>query len=280
VLPMEQIRVVSPEFFHAMGLPLKQGRGFERKDIENDSNYIIINQAFAQRYLPGKDPLTSSILMNVVGPHPEKVPVIGMVANARDLGVETEAEPVLYFPGFGVHAVLLIRTYADPESIVPEVRNAVRDLDPDQPIYHVKTIDEVLSDSLSRQRVIAILLGTFALLALTLAAIGIYGVIAYSVSQRTREIGVRMAVGSSRAHILLLMLQEAATFTCIGVLAGLIAGFVGARLASALLFQTSSADPLSICVSVSALWMIAMLAAVLPASRAAAIDPVEALRSE
>jgi predicted permease len=279
-LPMEQIRFVSPEFFQAMGLSLKLGRGFDRKDVENSSNLIIVNQAFARRYLSGKDPLTSSILMNVLSPHPEKVPIIGVVTDARDLGVETEAEPVLYFPGFGVHAVMLIRTTADRKSVISEVHNAVRDLDPTQPIYHVETIDEVLSDSLARQRMIAVLLGIFAFLALTLAAIGIYGVIAYSVAQRTREIGVRMAVGSSRADILLLMLREAAAFTGIGVLTGLNAAFAGAHLASALLFQTSSADPVSICVSVSALLIIAMLAAVLPASRAASTNPVEALRSE
>jgi predicted permease len=279
-LPMEQVRVVSPEFFQTMGLQLKQGRGFERKDVENSSDLIVVNQAFARRYLSGKDPLISSILMNVLGPHPEKVPVIGVVANAHDLGVESEAEPVLYFPGFGVHVVLLVRTNTDPNSILPEVRNAVSEIDPTQPIFHVETIDEVLSDSLARQRMISVLLGIFASLALTLAAIGIYGVIAHSVAQRTREIGVRMAVGSSRANILLLMLREAAAFTGIGVLTGLIAAFAGAHLASALLFQTSSADPVSICVSVSALLIIAMSAAVLPASRAASINPVEALRSE
>ena len=279
-LPLEQVRVVSPEFFRTMGLQLERGRSFDRKDVENNSNLIIINQAFAKRYLSGKDPLTSNILINVLSPHPEKVPVIGVVSDARDLGVETEAEPVLYLPGFDVHTVLLIRTNTEPRSVLSEVRNAVRDLDPAQPIYHVETMDEVLSDSLARQRMIAVLLAIFALLALILAAIGIYGIIAYSVTQRTREIGVRMAVGSSRANILLLMLREAAAFTGIGVLAGLIAAFAGAHLASALLFETSSADPVSICISVSALLIIALLAAILPASRAAAINPVESLRSE
>src|SRR6202522_935273 len=230
VLPLEQVRIVSLEFFHAMGLQLRQGRGFERKDVENNSSLFIINQAFAQRYLAGRDPLTSSILLNVLTAHPEKVPVIGVVSDARDLGVEVEAEPVLYLPGYEVHAVLLIRTNVDPKSILPEVRNAVSGLDPIQPIYHVETIDEVLSDSLARQRMIAVLLAIFALLALTLAAIGIYGVIAYAVTQRTREIGVRMAVGSSRAKILLMMLRDAAGFTGIGVLAGLIVAFAGAHL--------------------------------------------------
>ena len=126
---MEQVRFVSPEFFQAMGLQLKQGRGFERKDVENSSDLIVVNQAFARRYLSGKVPLTSSILMNVLSPHPEKVCDRRRRERSRS-GGETEAEPVLYFPGFGVHAVLLIRTNTDPKSVVSEVRNAVRDLDP------------------------------------------------------------------------------------------------------------------------------------------------------
>ena len=279
-LPLEQVRSVSPGFFQTMGLELKQGRVFEQKDIENDANFIIVNQAFVQRYLAGKDPLTSTILMNVLSPHPDKMPVIGVVSNAHDLGVETEAEPELYFPGYGLHAVVLIRTNTDPKSVLPEVRSAVRELDSNLPIYHVETIDEVLSDSMARQRMTAVLLGIFALLALTLASIGIYGVIAYSVAQRTREIGVRMAVGASRTSILLLILREAATFTGIGILAGLLGAFVCAHFARALLFHTSSADPVSICASVFALLLVAMLATVLPGGRAATINPVEALRSE
>ena len=279
-LPMEQIRYVSPDFFRTMGLELKRGRVFEQKDVDNGLNFIIVNQAFAQRYLSGKDPLTSGILMNVLSSHPEKMPVIGVVSNAHDLGVETEAEPELYFPGFGVHAVLLIRTNTDPKSLLPEVRNAVRDLDPSQPIYHVETIDQVLSNSMARQKMIAVLLGIFALLALTLAAVGIYGVIAYLVTQRRREIGVRIALGATRANILLLVLREAATFTCMGVLAGLVAAFAGAHFASALLFEISAADPISICVAILGLVTIATMASILPAGRAATIDPMDAIRAE
>jgi FtsX-like permease family/MacB-like periplasmic core domain len=278
--PFAQIRYVSPDFFRTIGLGLVQGRIFELKDIENNTNLFVVNQAFAQCYLSSRDPLTSSILLGVLSPHPDKIPVIGVVSNARDLGVETDAEPELYLPGFGTHAVVLLRTDTDPTSIAAEVRAAVRELDPNQPIYHVQTIDAVLSDSIARQKMSAVLLGIFALLALTLAAIGIYGVIAYSVTQRTREIGVRMAVGASRTNILLLILREAATLTGIGILAGLIGASVCAHFASSLLFHTSSADPVSICASVSGLLIIAIQAAVFPASRAASINPVEALRSE
>jgi predicted permease len=278
--PFAQIRYVSPDFFRTMGLGLVQGRIFELKDIENNTNSFVVNQAFAQRYLSGKDPLTSSILIGVLSPHPDKLPVIGVVSNARDLGVETDAEPELYLPGFGTHAVILLRTDIDPASIAAEVRDAVRELDPNQPIYHVQTIDAVLSDSLARQKMTAVLLGIFALLALTLASIGIYGVIAYSVAQRTREIGVRMAVGASRTNILLLILREAATLTGIGILAGLVGAFVCAHFASTLLYHVSSADPVSICASVFALLIVGMLAAVLPAGRASTINPTEALRSE
>ena len=172
------------------------------------------------------------------------------------------------------------RTEIDPDGIVAEVRDAVRELDPNQPIYHLQTIDTVLSDSLARQKMTAVLLGIFALLALTLASIGIYGVIAYSVAQRTREIGVRMAVGASRTNILLLILREAAALTGIGILAGLVGAFVCAHFASTLMYHTSSADPVSICASVLALLIVGMLAAVLPAGRASTVNPTEALRSE
>ena len=179
--------------------------------------------------------------------------MIGVVSNAHDLGVETEAEPVLYFPGFGVHAVLLIRTNTDPKSIVPEVRNAVRELDPTQPIYHVETIDEVLSDSLARQRMIAVLLGIFASAGADACSHRhLWGHRLFRRAAYARNWGADGG-WSSRANILLLILREAASLTGIGVLAGLIAAFA-ARIWSArfcfrpaVLTRSPSAYPCRLC---------------------------------
>ena len=278
--PLAQIRFVSPGFFHTMGLGLQQGRVFERKDIDDPTGFFVVSQAFAQRYLAGRNPVGVNIILGVLSPHPQKIPVIGVVANAHDLGVETEPEPEIYLPGFGTHEVLLVRTASDPQGIVPMVRNAVHQLDPNQPIYHIQTVEEVLSDSLARQKMTATLLGMFALVALTLAAIGIYGVLAYSVAQRTREIGVRMAVGAKREDILRLVLSQAARFTLVGILAGLAVAVASARLLSGLLFKTSTVDPLSVCITIGALAAIAALAVSIPARRAASVSPTEALRAE
>jgi predicted permease len=278
--PSAQIRFVSPGFFYTMGLSLQQGRVFERKDIDDPTGFFVVNQAFAQRYLAGRNPVGANILLDVLSPHPQKIPVIGVVANAHDLGVETEPQPEIYLPGFGLHEVLLVRTGSDPRGVVSMVRSAVHELDPNLPIYHVRTVEEVLSDSLARQRMTATLLGMFALVALTLAAIGIYGVLAYSVAQRTREIGVRMAVGAKREDILRLVLSQAARLTLAGIIAGLAVAFASARLLSGLLFKTSTIDPWSVCITIGALASIATLAVSIPARRAASVSPTEALRAE
>jgi ABC-type antimicrobial peptide transport system permease subunit len=210
--------------------------------------------------------------------------VIGVVSNAHDLGVETDAEPEFYIPGFGLHAVVLIRSAYDAESLAPMLRNAVHGLDANLAVYNVKTVDAVLSESLARQRMTAMLLGIFALVALILSGIGIYGVLSYSVAQRTREIGVRIAVGANRAHILRLVLGQVGRFALLGAAAGLAAAFVGERLMgsllSGMLFQTSTIDPVSLAVTLGALALIAALAATLPAGRAASVNPSESLRAE
>ncbi|HEY6376518.1 MAG TPA: ABC transporter permease [Edaphobacter sp.] len=278
--PMAQVRTVSPDFFHTMGLALQQGRVFEQKEIDNQSSFFVVNQEFVRRYLAGRNPLDANILIGVLSPTPQKVPVIGVVSNAHDLGVETDPQPEIYLPGFGLHEVLLVRTSSDPQSIVPIIRNAVHDLAPNQPLYNIQTIDDVLSDSLARQKMTAVLLGVFALVALTLAAIGIYGVLAYSVVQRTREIGVRMAVGATRKDILHLVLGHASRSILLGIAIGLAVAFALARLLSGLLYKTGTFDPVSMSITVCALAAIAALAVSLPARRAASVSPTEALRSE
>jgi len=278
--PMAQIRFVSPAFFHTMGLGLQQGRLFEHKDIDDPTGFFIVNQAFAQRYLAGRNPVGANILLGVLSAHPAKIPVVGVVSNAHDLGVQTDPQPEIYLPGFGLHEVLLVRTVLDPHVAASMVLNAVHELDSGQPIYHVQTVEEVLSDSLARQKMAATLLGIFSLIALALAAVGIYGVLAYSITQRTREIGVRMAVGARREDIVRMVLSQTAAFAVAGIGVGLAAAFAGAHLLSALLFKTSAVDPLSACLTAGILIVIAALAVSLPARRAASVSPTEALRAE
>jgi predicted permease len=278
--PMAQIRYVSPDFFRTMGIAVKTGRAFERDAIESNINAFVVNEAFVKQYLAGRNPLGANILIGVLSAHPEKIPVIGVVSNIHDLGVETEPQPELYLPGFGLKETLLIRTGSDPLGLVSVVRNAVHDLDPDQPIYRVQTIDEVLSNTTARQRVTSLLLGIFAMMALALSGIGVYGVLSYSVAQRTREIGIRMAIGAQRRDVVTLVIWQAAKFSTIGIAAGLALALTSAHLLDAILFKTSVVDPLSIAITIVVLAIVAALAVCLPAYRAASVDPNEALRAE
>ena len=278
--PAAQIRYVSPDFFRTFGLALESGRVFEQKDVESDSPSFVVNAAFAKRYLAGRNPVGAKILLGVLSPHPQKIAVIGIVSDAHDLGVESDAQPEMYLPGFGLHGVLLVRTFADPVSIESTVKNAVRALDADQPVYHMQTVDALMSDSMARARMTAMLLGIFSLIALVLAAIGIYGVLAYSVAQRSREIGVRMAVGANRGHILRLVLLQATQFTGAGLLAGIGVALASARVVRGLLFDTGTTDPLSVLIAIGSLALVAAMAAIIPAVRAASVNPNEVMRAE
>ena len=278
--PITQFRTVSPSYFRTMGLAVKEGRTFEEKDVEKTTSFLVVNQAFADRYLRGRDPVDSSLILGVLDPKPENIPIFGVVSNARELGVASDAQPVIYLPGFGTHAVLLVRTSIDPQSVVAEVRAAMRDIDATQPVYHVQTMDEVLSDSIARQRVTAILLNVFALLGLMLAGIGMYGVLSYSVAQRTREIGLRIAVGATRWDVVRLVAHQTALPVLSGVIGGGALAFAAARGLRGLLFGISSFDPESVVITVAGVVLIAVAAAVIPARRAASLSPMEALRAE
>ncbi len=278
--PMAQIRYVSPDLFRTMGIGLKTGRIFDRNAVDNNSSAFVVNEAFARQYLTGRNPLGVKVLIGVLSAQPEKIPIIGVVSDAHDLGVDTDPQPEMYLAGFGLHEVVLVRTGIDPKSAVSVVRNAVHELDPAQPIYHVQTIDEVLSDSIARQKAISTLLGLFAFMALALAAIGIYGVLSYSVTQRKREIGIRMAVGARRRDVMILFIWQAAKSSVLGITAGLAIGVACARLLDALLFKTSVVDPLSVLFTIGGPAIVTALAVTVPAYHAASVDPIETLRAE
>jgi predicted permease len=280
--PYAQIRYVSTDFFRTMGIGLRQGRVFDQSEVANAASLFVVNEAFARQYLGGRDPIGAKVVIGVLSPQPSKIPVIGVVANVHDLGMDTDPQPELYLPGFGLHEVLLVRSSVASESMTAVVRDAVRAVDANQPIYHVEAIGDVVSDSMARQRMTATLLGIFALATLMLAAIGIYGVLSYSVAQRTREIGVRIALGADRGDVLRLVLMQAGTFTLIGVVTGVGVALAGSRLVNGLglLFKTSAADAASAGVSIGALILVAAVAVIVPAARAAAVDPAKALRAE
>jgi predicted permease len=278
--PMAQIRYVSSDLFRTMGIALKMGKVFDRDAIEGNSSAFIVNEAFVREYLRGRNPLGAKIVIGVLSAQPEKIPVIGVVSDAHDLGVETDPQPEMYLAGFGLHEVILVRTGLDPKSAVSIVRKAVHDLDPAQAIYHVQTIDEVLADSIARQKATSALLGLFAFMALVLAGVGIYGVLSYSVTQRRREIGIRMAIGAQRRDVVILFVWQTARPAAVGIAAGVAVAIACAHLLDALLFKTSVVDPHSVLVTIAVPVIVTALAVTLPAYHAASVDPIETLRAE
>ena len=211
---------------------------------------------------------------------PIAFPIIGVVSDIKDLGLDTPVEPETYFPGTGREAVLLVRTTVDPSSLAWAVRQAVLSIDPTQPLGQPRSFEEILSTSYAHRRLSASLLSVFALLALVLAAIGIYGVIAYSVTQRTREIGIRMALGAQRFDVLKMVLSAGLALALIGVAAGFGGAFVLTRWMAALLFGVTPTDAATFVVVPLCLIVVAMLACYLPARRATKVDPLTALRYE
>jgi predicted permease len=278
--PVTQVRFVSPSYFPTLGIGLRAGRMFEQKDVDDQTGTFIVNEAFARRYLEARDPVGSRLMMDVLTAHPNAVPVIGVVADAKDLGVDASTEPVIYGAGYANGQILMVRTSIDPESATSSLRQAVSSLDRSLGVSEVKTMDGVLSDSLARPRLSSLLLGFFALLSVGLASLGVYGVLAFAARQRVREIGIRMALGAQRAQVLHLFLKEGAVLVAAGAGAGIIAALGVGRLLNAILFDITPADPLSATLSFAMLLAVGLAATCIPALRASKIDPIEVLRAE
>ncbi|HKW57383.1 MAG TPA: ABC transporter permease [Candidatus Acidoferrum sp.] len=285
-LPVANVRVVGPDYFRTMGIPLHAGRTFNDQEEAEARHVVVVNQAFVDQYLRGANPLGQKTVIYMKGDAAsEKSPstIIGVVGDVRQMGLDSPAQPTAYWPYPELvysGMTIIARTANDPLSLVSASRGAVKQLDSDLPISSVATMDQLLSNSLARARFTMLLLGIFAALALVLAAVGIYGVIAYSVSQRTQEFGIRMALGAQQGEVLRLVLSQGAKLTFAGIAIGVVAALALTRLMSSLLFGVSASDPLTFVGVALVLALVALAACYVPARRATRTDPMVALRYE
>ena len=275
---------VTPDYFSAMQVALRAGRFFTAEDHPGSLPVAIVSQEFASRFFAGVDPVGKHLTFAPATSLPEQeFTVIGVVGDVRYIGLDRQPVPVVFssteqFPASAL--TLAVRTRIAPESLSNAIRREVQNLDPEQPIYHVATMEQRMLDSVGPQRFDASLLGLFAAVALLLAVVGIYGVMSYWVAQRTHEIGVRVALGAQPRQVLRLVLARAAWLTLAGLTLGLVGAFVLARSLSGLLFGVRPIDPLTLLAASAALAGIAFVASWQPARRAAAVDPIVALRYE
>jgi putative ABC transport system permease protein len=296
-LPMADYDVVAPGYFETMRIPLLEGRDVRWTDTGQSEPVIVVNRALAQKCWPNESALRKRIKP---GRPDEQIPwltVVGVVADFRQTDVASQPRPTMYFPvsqfedpfaqsvrtatiSSGVLRDWVVRSSGDPGTLAAAVRNAIWSVDKDLPISRVRTMEQVRSASVAPQTFDLLLLGLFAVLDLTLAAIGLYGVISYSVTQRNHEIGVRMALGAASRNVLRQVLTEGAWLAIIGLAIGLAVGVALTRLMSSLLYEIAATDPLTFLGVGVLLTLVALVAFYIPARRATRVDPIVALRYE
>jgi putative ABC transport system permease protein len=274
-------RDITPNYFATMGIPLIAGRSFSEQDNLDRARVVVIDETLARRFFPKQDPIGKHLqIPDATRPSRE---IVGVVGGVRDTGIDQQPRPTIYFPSLqspDQTMSLVLRTTLPPSAVLPAIKNAIWSVDRNQPVFAVRSMDEIISGIVSAQRLAFLLLGVFAFLALALAAIGIYGVTSYLVSERTHEIGVRIALGAQRNDVSRLVLGHGARLAGIGVIGGVVAAFALTRLLSSLLFGVSATDPLIFVVVAILLTLVALAACYIPARRAMRVDPVVALRCE
>ncbi|HKR28072.1 MAG TPA: ABC transporter permease, partial [Acidobacteriaceae bacterium] len=281
------IDVISTDFFHTMQIPILQGRDFTDADDTRAPQVIIVNQAFAHRYLAGETVLGRKIRpggSSDANGKPTFPQVVGVVGDTRRDSTQFAMQPAIYLPAAQASTwcclVSVVRTSVDPMSLEPAVRHLVASLDPQIPVTDVHTMRDLIALEMNLPRFAMVLLGAFAALALLLAIVGLYGVMTYSVTRRTRDIGVRLALGAQRSAVLRMILRDAALLVGIGMAVGMVATVAATSLLRAILFATGPRDPLVLGAVCAVMIFAGLLAAYLPAMRAAGIDPMRALRAE
>jgi len=277
---MSNQRFVGPGYFTALGVPLVSGRYFDERDVKGAAETVIVNETLAQRVWPNQDAIGKRLKR---GGEETWRTVVGVVRDTKEFSVDEEPPISIYHPHehFPIPSMfVVIRTSVEPAQMAPLVTREIQSLDPEVPAYEFMTMEQRLSQSLARRRFSTFLLGTFAFVALILAAIGIYGVMAYSVTQRTQEIGIRTALGARPLNIMLMVLRQSLVLATVGVVAGLAGAFALTRIMASLLFGVSATDLPTFIVPTLVLGAIALVASYFPARRAARVDPTIALRSE
>jgi putative ABC transport system permease protein len=277
---ISNVRIVNPGYFVTMRIPLSQGRYFTEQDIKGAQETVIVNEALAQRFWPNQHPIGKRLQRGKSGSWRT---VVGVISDAKEYSAEKEPPIAVYYPAEQVIArnmYLIIRTTSDPVPMTAAIIKEIQAVDPEMPVFDIYSMNQRLYDSLARQRFSMFLLGVFAVIALILAAIGIYGVMAYSVNQRTHEIGVRMALGANPGAILHLVIRQALILASLGIAIGLAGAFALTRVMSSMLFGVSATDLFTFIITPLLLGTIAAMAGYIPARRAAKVDPMIALRHE
>jgi putative ABC transport system permease protein len=280
--PSADIRSADPEYFRTMGIPLLAGRELSEADGPRAKPVMVINEAMARQYWPNENPIGWRVTMKDWGP-PLTGEIVGVVGDVKTNGLDAAVGPMIYWPYFQfaeLFNTIVVRAERDPATLAPDVKEAIWSVSKNQPISRIETMEEILSESLARRRLYLILLGVFAAAALLLAAVGIYGMVSYSVSLRIREIGIRIAIGAERGDVLRMVLGQGAKTAALGIVLGTGAALGLTRLMASLLFGVSATDPLTFIAVVGVLIAVALGGSLVPARRAMRVDPMMALRQE
>jgi putative ABC transport system permease protein len=278
--PLIALRQVTPGYFDTMRTPLLKGRVFTVRDLESTPPIAVVNETVADRYWPGQDPIGKHIANSRDMIQRE---VVGVVADVKFTALDAVSSEEMYLPIEQVpasFATLIVRSQSNPESLVRAVRSKLAELDSTLPLSNISSLDTVVAQSVAQPRILSEFVGVFAAFALVLSAIGIYGVMAYSVAARSQEMGIRMSLGANPADILRLVVRQGMCLALIGVAIGLVTSLALTRLINTLLFNTSASNPLTFAVAAIALTATAAAACYIPARRATKVDPMVVLRYE
>jgi len=279
---------VGPDYFATLGMSILKGRGFTPQDDQDHPGVAVVNESFVRQYFPNEDPVGHRIK---AGPPPriwngqrlDSFEIVGVVHDVKSAGLQAASEPTYYLPSSQAplsDMSLLVRTTIEPTAIVPAIRQAVLAIDPNQPVSNINTMDNIVSDSIARPRLNMWLMGLFGALAMILATVGIYGLLSYAVTQRTQELGIRMALGAQVSDVVRLVLRQGMALALVGEAIGLVGAFALTRVVQKLLFGVTPTDASVFVAVVGVLTTTALLACYLPARRAAKVNPLIALKYE